>query len=263
MKLKFPVIAAFVAMLSLTACGGGGGSGGSNSGSGVVVASPAQLVKTDTVVGTGNDVALGATLTTTYSVWLYSATAADNKGNKIDTGNLTFVQGAATVISGLEQGVAGMKSGGKRVLQIPASLAFGTTGNGSTIPANAGLVFEVELTSVVYPATGPTTLIKTDTVVGTGTEAAAGKNVTVAYTGWLYNAAAADKKGTQFDAGTFSFVMGSGKVIAGFDLGVTGMKVGGKRTVVIPYTLGYGSTANGTIPANSGLVFDIQLTNVQ
>jgi peptidylprolyl isomerase len=263
MKLKYPLIAAFVAMLSLTACGGGNGSAGNNSGSGIVVASPAQLVKTDTAVGTGNDVAVGATLTTTYSVWLYSATAADNKGTKVDSGNLSFVQGGGTVISGLEQGVAGMKSGGKRVLQIPASLAFGTAGNGSTVPANSGLVFEVELTSVVYPASGPTTLIKTDTVVGTGTEAAAGKNVTVTYTGWLYSATSADKKGTQFDAGTFSFVMGSGKVIAGFDLGVTGMKVGGKRTVVIPYTLGYGSTANGSIPANSGLVFDIQLTNVQ
>jgi peptidylprolyl isomerase len=262
MKLKFPLVAAFVAILSLAACGGGGGSsGGSNSG-GTAVASPATLVKTDSVVGTGNDVALGATLTSTYSVWLYSDTAADHKGAKVESSSLTFVQGAGTVITGLEQGVTGMKAGGTRVLQIPASLAFGSTGN-AAVPANSGLVFEITLTGVAYPASAPTTFSVTDTVVGTGTEAVAGKSVTVAYTGWLYSDAATNKKGTQFDSGTFTFVIGSGQAIPGFSLGVTGMKVGGKRTVVIPSTLGYGSTGNGTIPPNAGLVFDIQLTAVQ
>jgi peptidylprolyl isomerase len=264
MKLKYPLIAAFVAMLSLTACGGGGGSGGSgNTSTPVAVASPSQLVKTDTVAGTGSTATYGATLGVTYTAYLYSATASDNKGAKIDSGTSSFVLGAAG-LPGIDQGVEGMKSGGKRVVQIPASLAYGSTGNGSTIPANSGLVFEFELTSVTYPATGPQQFAKTDTVVGTGTEAVYGKTATVKYTGWLYSATAANLKGTQFDTGTFSFKLGAGSVIAGFDLGVSGMKVGGKRTIVIPYTLGYGTAGSGLlIPGSSGLVFDVEVTAVQ
>jgi peptidylprolyl isomerase len=263
MKLKFPLIAAFVAILSLTACGGGGGgSGGSNDT--VAASSPAAFSVNDTVNGTGTQATtLGNTVTLNYTVWLYSETAADKKGKQVDTGTgFSFVLGGNAVIAGLEKGVTGMKVGGKRTVLIPTSLAYGTAGYGA-VPPNSGLVFEVELTKVAPPASNPTTLTMTDTVVGTGTEAATGKNVTVTYTGWLYSESAANKKGTQFDAGSLSFVLGSRQVIAGFDLGVTGMKVGGKRTVVIPYTLGYGSTANGSIPANSGLVFDVQVTNVQ
>ncbi len=74
---------------------------------------------------------------------------------------------------------------------------------------------------------------------------------------------AAENKGTRFDAGTFSFVVNSGQVIGGFNQGVTGMKEGGQRRVVIPPSLGYGSQAQGTIPANSTLVFDIELVSVR
>jgi FKBP-type peptidyl-prolyl cis-trans isomerase FkpA len=109
----------------------------------------------------------------------------------------------------------------------------------------------------------PAAFTKTDTVVGTGAEAVSGKTVTVTYTGWLYSATATNNKGTQFDAGTISFAVGANKVISGFDQGVAGMKVGGKRTVLIPSSLGYGSTGQGTIPPNAGLVFDIALTAVQ
>lgn len=109
----------------------------------------------------------------------------------------------------------------------------------------------------------PAQFSATDVVLGTGTEATAGKTVTVAYTGWLYSATATDHKGTQFDTGTFTFVLGQGQAIAGFDQGVTGMKVGGKRTLLIPSSLGYGSSGNGAIPPNAGLVFDVALTVVQ
>jgi peptidylprolyl isomerase len=259
MKLKYPLIAAFVAVLSLTACGGGGGDSSTPA---VAVASPAQLVKTDTVAGTGSAATYGSTVTVVYTGYLYSATAADNKGTKFESSGTSYVLGAG--LPGVDQGMEGMKVGGKRVLQIPASMAYGSTGNGSSIPANSGLVFEIELTNVVYPAAGPQQFTKTDTVVGTGTEAVAGKTATVTYTGWLYSATAANFKGTQFDTGSFAVKLGSGQVIAGFDLGVTGMKVGGKRTIVIPYTLGYGAAGNGTlIPPNSGLVFDIEVTAVQ
>ena len=107
----------------------------------------------------------------------------------------------------------------------------------------------------------------TDLRTGTGTEATSGRTVTVHYTGWLYAAGASDNKGTQFDTsaarGPFAFVLGARQVIAGWDQGVAGMRVGGMRRLVIPPNLGYGSTANGPIPGNSTLVFDIELLSVQ
>lgn len=101
-----------------------------------------------------------------------------------------------------------------------------------------------------------------DVRVGTGTQATTGSRVTVNYAGYLYSATAAENKGTRFDAGTLPFTVGAG-VIAGFSQGVVGMRVGGLRRVIIPPSLGYGSQANGSIPANSTLVFDIELTTVQ
>ena len=101
-----------------------------------------------------------------------------------------------------------------------------------------------------------------DVRVGTGTQATTGSRVTVNYAGYLYSATAAENKGTRFDAGTLPFTVGTG-VIAGFSQGVVGMRVGGLRRVIIPPSLGYGSQANGSIPANSTLVFDIELTTVQ
>jgi FKBP-type peptidyl-prolyl cis-trans isomerase FkpA len=109
----------------------------------------------------------------------------------------------------------------------------------------------------------PAQFSATDVVRGTGTEAISGKTVTVTYTGWLYSDTATDHKGTQFDTGTYTFTLGQGQAIAGFDQGVTGMQVGGKRTLLIPSSLGYGASGKGSIPANAGLVFDVALTAVQ
>jgi FKBP-type peptidyl-prolyl cis-trans isomerase FkpA len=100
-------------------------------------------------------------------------------------------------------------------------------------------------------------------VLGTGLDATNGKVVTVSYTGWLYSATASDNKGSQFDTGSFSFTLGAGQVISGFDQGVLGMKVGGKRTLLIPSSMGYGASGSGSIPPNAGLVFEVTLTAVQ
>jgi FKBP-type peptidyl-prolyl cis-trans isomerase FkpA len=143
MKLSFPLAAIFAAMLSLTACGGGGDSGGNSA----VVANPAAFTKTDTTVGTGVEAVNGKNVTVTYTGWLYSATAADHKGAQFDAGSFTFLLGAGKVIAGFDQGVLGMKVGGKRTLLIPSNLAYGASGNNG-IPPNAGLVFEVALTAV-------------------------------------------------------------------------------------------------------------------
>jgi FKBP-type peptidyl-prolyl cis-trans isomerase len=100
-----------------------------------------------------------------------------------------------------------------------------------------------------------------DTKTGDGAVAEAGKTVTVHYTGKLEN-------GTKFDSsldrGTpFSFILGNGNVIQGWEQGIVGMKVGGERKLTIPPSLGYGSQDLGTIPPNSTLIFDVQLLDVK
>jgi FKBP-type peptidyl-prolyl cis-trans isomerase FkpA len=114
---------------------------------------------------------------------------------------------------------------------------------------------------------GPTALQTMDTVIGTGATAVAGNTLTVNYTGWLYDASAAQNHGKQFDSSIgkapFSFKLGAGQVIAGWDQGMVGMKVGGKRTLLIPSAMGYGSSgAGGVIPPNTALVFDVELISI-
>ena len=98
-----------------------------------------------------------------------------------------------------------------------------------------------------------------DMVVGQGKEAAAGSKLTVKYSGWLIDGQLFDKSG---EAG-FSFELGAGRVIAGWEQGMMGMKVGGKRRLIVPPAAGYGAEANGPIPANSLLVFDVELLDVK
>ena len=108
-----------------------------------------------------------------------------------------------------------------------------------------------------------------DNTQGTGTEAVSGKAVVVHYTGWLYDPTAADGHGAKFDSSRdrnvpFGFFLGAGKVIKGWDEGVAGMRVGGKRTLVIPPSKGYGERgAGGVIPPNATLLFDVELLDVK
>jgi FKBP-type peptidyl-prolyl cis-trans isomerase FkpA len=110
-------------------------------------------------------------------------------------------------------------------------------------------------------------LQKTDLAAGAGAEIRSGQTALVHYTGWLYDAAAPENKGKQFDSSVggepFEFPLGAGRVIAGWDQGVVGMKVGGKRRLVIPPVMGYGERgAGGVIPPNSTLVFDVELVEI-
>jgi len=115
---------------------------------------------------------------------------------------------------------------------------------------------------VTAPSSGVTQLQVTDITVGTGATATAGSRANVDYAVWLYDAAAAENKGTLVDSGSFAFVLGTGSVIAGFDQGVTGMRVGGRRRLVIPPNLAYGSQGSGPIPPNATLVFEVQLNSI-
>ena len=113
---------------------------------------------------------------------------------------------------------------------------------------------------------GITELIITDNKVGDGREAEKGLTVTVHYTGWLYENG---EKTTKFDSSVdrrepFSFVLGVGQVIKGWDNGVSGMQVGGSRTIIIPSDMGYGSRGAGSvIPPNSDLIFEVELIKIQ
>ena len=104
-----------------------------------------------------------------------------------------------------------------------------------------------------------------DTVVGEGAEATKGQNVSVHYTGWLYNNG---EQGAKFDSSRdrndpFEFALGAGMVIKGWDEGVQGMKIGGQRTLIIPAALGYSARgAGGVIPPNATLKFDVELLKV-
>ncbi|WP_423679098.1 MULTISPECIES: FKBP-type peptidyl-prolyl cis-trans isomerase [unclassified Undibacterium] len=112
------------------------------------------------------------------------------------------------------------------------------------------------------------TLQKIDIKIGTGQEIATGNNALVHYTGWLHDPLAAKEHGTQFDSSSgrppFSFTVGAGRVIKGWEQGIIGMKVGGKRTLIIPPELAYGTRgAGGVIPPNATLIFDVELVGIR
>jgi len=148
--------------------------------------------------------------------------------------------------------------------------------------AAAGMLLAASgITFAQTPGTAPTTpeskmdakitqLQKTDTTVGTGAEAVPGKTAVVHYTGWLYDPNAKDFRGRKFDSSRergqpFSFHLGSGHVIRGWEQGIPGMKVGGTRRLVIPPELAYGSkgAGNGVIPPYATLMFEVELLAVE
>lgn len=114
-----------------------------------------------------------------------------------------------------------------------------------------------------------TELIREDARVGVGAEAQPGRRVVVHYTGWLYEESRPDRKGAKFDSSRdrnepFSFSLGAGEVIRGWDEGVAGMRVGGQRTLTIPPNLGYGAQgAGGVIPPNATLLFEVELLEIR
>ena len=196
--------------------------------------------------------------------------------NSYDRGEpITFALGQGMVIRGWDEGIALLKVGGKAKLIIPPDLDYGETGAGSVIPPNSTLVFEVELISILPGAPEAPTEVEeaeyvttdsglkyADLEVGDGPTPENGQTVSVHYTGWL-------EDGTKFDSSLdrgqpFSFVLGEGRVIRGWDEGVATMKVGGKRQLVIPPELAYGERGAGAvIPPNATLIFEVELLEVR
>ncbi len=152
----------------------------------------------------------------------------------------------------------------KRTTLLASALLF-------ALFANVGCTADSE-TSAKEPSAmskNITDLVKTDQKVGDGAEAQIGNSVKVHYTGWLYDPSKPEGHGSKFDSSLdrgdpFEFFLGGGQVIQGWDDGVQGMKVGGKRTLIIPSHMAYGERgAGGVIPPGATLVFDVQLLGIK
>ncbi|GAB3635760.1 hypothetical protein GCM10027422_13500 [Hymenobacter arcticus] len=220
-----------------------------------------------------------------YTGQLLNGTVFDATSQRDNT-PLSFILGVNRIIPGLEEGISLMHKGDKAVFLIPSGLAYGTSGSPPAIPANAVIRFEVELTDINTSFAIPddnlitrylaknniTTAQKqasglyfVPTVSNpTGVPAAAGKTISVLYTGKLLN-------GTVFDATSqrnnapFTFVVGAmpKQVIPGFDEGISLMRKGEKATLLIPSALAYGASGSGSIPANAVITFDVEVVDVK
>jgi peptidylprolyl isomerase len=208
-----------------------------------------------------------------YTGWLTDGTKFDSS---LDQGQpFRFLLEEGQLIPGWNEGIEAMKVGGKRQLVIPPELAYGEEGTGGIIPPNATLIFEVELLDVQPgPPEEPTPVEEEayttteqglqyyDIVEGEGAAAAEGQMISLHYTGWLTD-------GTRFDSSIsrgqpLIILLGSQQVIEGWSEGLPGMRVGGKRQLVIPPELAYGEQGAGdVIPPNATLIFEIELLNVQ
>lgn len=225
------------------------------------------------VKGDGPAPKVGEVVSVHYRGMLEDGTEFDNS---YDRGQpIAFTLGRGMVIPGWDEGIGLLNVGGQAKLIIPPELAYGASGAGGVIPPNATLIFEVELIDVQPGSpeapqevddmdyeTTDTGLKYHDLQEGDGPVAEAGQTVSVHYTGWVLDGAKFD---SSLDRGKpFIFVLGQGQVISGWDEGVAGMKVGGKRQLVIPPELGYGESGAGeAIPPNATLVFDVELLEVQ
>ena len=276
MKRLFPIIAA-IAILLLTGC----------SKDKDIKIYKSGLRYLDEKKGEGREAKLDNLLAVNYRAWiihdstnLYDDWSRDTTKFPYLVGDsyarkqiIKFNLGENAFINGLDEGLLGMKAGGKRIIIIPSKLAYGKQGMGP-IPPNSDLKVEVELLDVkdriiaqmwdVDPAKMKTTesglryaIIKK----GEGEFPSNGNAVMINYTGYLEDS-------TKFDSSVereepLEFVVGTKQVIDGLDEGVKLLRVGGKARLILPPTIAYGNVALPKIPANSTLIFDIELLDVK
>jgi peptidylprolyl isomerase len=224
------------------------------------------------VKGTGDAPKEGDLITMDFTASLSDGTELAN--TYTDGAPVSVVWGKGRLLEGWEEGMGLMKEGGKAQLLLPAELAFGVEGAGS-IPAGAQILIEVELLNT-EPAPTPTTvaadkLTKTDSGLqyfdlkkGSGATAKENDTVATGYTMWVKTDTGTDYIASSEAGSPINFVVGRGDaVFPGWDEGVTGMQVGGKRLLVVPPELGLGANGSGDIPANATLVMEITLEDVK
>ena len=231
---------------------------------------PTGLKYIDKVIGTGKSPQIGDKVKVHYTGTLEDGTKFDSSRDRNQP--FEFPLGVGRVIKGWDEGVATMKEGGKRKLIIPSELAYGSRNMGS-IPPNSILFFDVELIEVVekfvdtdfslpgkeeVTNSGLRMIIHKD---GNGEIPLPGQTVKVHYTGLLEN-------GSKFDSShdrgqPFSFQLGQGRVIKGWDEALALMSKGEKRTLIIPPEIGYGNRRKNKIPPNSTLIFEVELIDFQ
>ena len=236
---------------------------------------PDGLIIEDFVVGKGSAAEGDKILKIHYQGYLTNGFMFDDSHPRGKALDVKLNQ--PNMIPGFSRGVVGLKKGGRRRIEIPGALAYGSTGRGP-IPPDATLVFLIDVEDVIDPppppkgpeafAGAPLSTEQADGGVtieihgkGAGARVAkTGDVVGVHYTGTLQD-------GTQFDSSLtrgqpINFPLGSGRVIKGWDVGVAGMKVGELRKLQIPADMAYGKNARGKIPANADLVFTIELMSI-
>lgn len=244
-----------------------------------ILLAPCSLLAADVVrseilkEGQGDPVKNTSIVRVHYTGWLTDSTRFDSSRDRGEP--LQFTLGAGMVIAGWDKGILGMKTGEIRRLVVPATLGYGDKAVGP-IPANSTLVFEVELISFekgLEPDAFPKNLSsfqwKTiasgveifDENPGQGTEAKPGVRIEVHHTGWLSG-------GTMFGSSKsqgkpFSVLLGAGKMIKGWELGLSGVRSGMVRWLRVQPTAGYGSTALARIPANSELLYRVEILSME
>ncbi len=217
-----------------------------------------EVVITDLVEGNGQVIDPGHTLITSYIGRFVDGTVFDTSEEHGE--DWIFTLGVGQVIEGWDEGLVGMKVGGTRRLEIPSHMAFGKNGqcfsDGScAVPPNTDVVYEISVIDIFDE------VIVEEIILGDGEIAENSDVLFVEYIGQL-------RDGTVFDAtalsgSEFVFTLGAGQVIPGWDQGILGMKVGGKRRIKIPPVLGYGAFGAGSaIPPFAVLLFEIELNQV-
>ena len=219
----------------------------------------------DVTIGTGEQAIPGDIVRIRWVAWLWEEDGPDRKGQQVDSGEREFVLGVDQVLSAFEQGLNNMRVGGLRRMQVPPEYGLGGQG-GDNIPPNSTLVIELELLAVRPYVTDSAPFQVIDLREGDGETALNGYVLTVVYAGWLYDASQSDGKGRQFEVNNdgFSFSLGLGQVLEGWEQGLAGMRENGERRLIIPPEMAYGETgARPRIPPNATLVFDVTLNTVR
>lgn len=218
-----------------------------------------KLETKDTVPGKGPAAAPGDLLFMTYKGYLGDDSVFDR--NDEEGGKpFTLVLGSGQVIKGWDEGLVGMKVGGKRTLSIPWSKGYGDKGQPPKIPPKADLYFDVALLDMVKK--GEEDIIdRTDVKVGTGPIAKKGSTVTVEYKGTLVGGKEFDSTAMRKKPATFK--LGDGKIYEFFEYGVEGMKKGGVRKLRVPPAVGFGPGGNGAVGPNELLYYEITLKDVK